>query len=138
VKVLVDTDVWSEAFRSRAVPSPHVKELRRLIGEGRVQMIGILRMEILSGIRDVVVFETLRERLAAFPDRPLDTEVFETAARFLNQCRSKGIQGSYNDFVLCGCSVLWDIPILSKDQDYAQYRKVLPIRLAQPRLVEGD
>ena len=44
---IVDTDVWSEAFRKKSSKSDNVDELVRLIREGRVQMIGVIRMEIL-------------------------------------------------------------------------------------------
>jgi len=133
VRVIVDTDVWSEAFRKEGPKSECVIELQHLIQEGRIQMIGIIRMEILSGIRSEKMFQVLRERLEAFPDRALDAEVFETAAQFLNLCRSKGIQGSNNDFIICACSMLWRMPILSKDKDFLSYRSVLPIELARLR-----
>jgi predicted nucleic acid-binding protein len=133
VNVIVDTDVWSEAFRKRGEKSAYVDELRKLLEEGRVQMIGIIRMEILCGIRAKQEFDRVQQRLRAFSDRDLDSEVFITAARFFNLCRSKGIQGSSNDFILCACSMLWKLPILSKDKDFLRYRKLIPIELAKPR-----
>jgi len=133
VNVIVDTDVWSEAFRKRGEKSAYVDELRKLLEEGRVQMIGIIRMEILCGIRAKQEFDRVQQRLRAFSDRDLDSEVFITAARFFNLCRSKGVQGSSNDFILCACSMLWKLPILSKDKDFLRYRKLIPIELAKPR-----
>ncbi len=136
MNVLVDTDIWSEAFRKkRGAKSEYVEELTFLIEEGRVQLIGVIRMEILCGIRDGMVFERIRKRLESFPDRMLDTAVFILGAQFLNLCQSKGIQGSNNDFILCACSVLWKVPILSKDRDYEHYGKLLPIELLRPRNV---
>lgn len=96
-------------------------------------MIGVIRMEILSGIRNEKISNKMMKSLEAFPDKELNSEVFITAARFLNLCRSKGIQGSNNDFILCACSMLWKMPILSKDNDYLHYKKILPIELAKPR-----
>jgi hypothetical protein len=130
---MVDTDVWSEAFRKKGPKSEYVDELLHLIQEGRIQMIGVIRMEILCGIRAEKMFQSLSEKLEAFSDRSLDQEVFVTAARCLNLCRSKGIQGSNNDFMICACSMLWKMPILSKDRDFIGYRKILPIELAKPR-----
>ena len=135
MRVIVDTDVWSEAFRKKGPKSEFVDELLNLIQEGRVQMIGVVRMEILCGIRGEKMFRTLKEKLDAFPDRPLDSEVFVTAAQLLNLCRSKGIQGSNNDFIICACSMLWKTPILSKDKDFIGYQKILPIEMAKPRSV---
>jgi len=133
VKTIVDTDVWSEAFRRKGAKSEYVSELLALIQEGRIQMIGVIRMEILCGIRLEKMFRILNERLQAFPERSLDSEVFVTAAQFMNLCRSKGIQGSNNDFIICACSMLWKMPILSKDKDFVRYQKFLPIELTNPR-----
>jgi len=133
MKVLVDTDVWSEAFRKEGQKSEYVRELQFLIEEGRIQLIGIIRMEILCGIRDERIFHLLKEKLSAFPDNPLESDIFVMAAQFFNLCRKKGIQGSNNDFIICACSVLWKLPILSKDQDYANYQKILPIEIARLR-----
>ncbi|MDB4384642.1 PIN domain-containing protein [Opitutaceae bacterium] len=137
MKIIVDTDVWSEAFRKKGNKSPFVGELRQLIHETRVQMTGTIRMEILCGIRDPNTFQNLRKSLAAFPDRELDTDVFETAAKFFNLCRSKGIQGSNNDFIICACSVRWKMPILTKDRDFTRYAKILPIDLVKPRVTKA-
>lgn len=134
MKVIVDTDVWSEAFRKKGPKSAYVEELKSLIQGGRIQMIGVIRMEILCGIRSQEIFETMKDRLESFPDKLLGSDVFETAAQFLNLCRSKGIQGSNNAFLICACSVLWKIPILSNDRDFLAYQKLLPIELAKPRI----
>lgn len=45
MRVIVDTDVWLEAFRKRGPKSEYVSELLNLIQEGRIQMIGVIRME---------------------------------------------------------------------------------------------
>ncbi len=133
MNVIVDTDVWSEAFRKKGPKTDYVDELRCLIEEGRVQMIGVIRMEILCGLKSEKTFALLKDSLAAFPDLKLDSEMYILAAQFFNLCRSKGIQGSSIDFLICACSVHWDYPILSKDKDYLNYRKYLPIELVKPR-----
>ena len=138
MKVLVDTDVWSEALRRKnGKQSIYVDELVDLIQEGRLEIIGPIRMEILSGMRDQETFDAFSERLSAFDARFIPSEVYILAARFFNLCRSKGIQGSNTDFVICACSVHWSIPILSKDKDYLLYRKHLPIEVIEPRTKKG-
>lgn len=50
--ILVDTSIWSLALRRRQSDmSPYARELVKLIGDTRVQMIGSIRQEILSGIK---------------------------------------------------------------------------------------
>ena len=138
MSVLVDTDVWSEALRKkRGKQTAYVDELVGLIQEGSLEIIGPIRMEVLSGIREPEVFDAFSDKLDAFVDRPIETKVYVLAARFFNLCRSRGIQGSNTDFLICACSVHWSIPILSKDKDYLLYRKHLPIELIQPRKKNG-
>ena len=60
MKVLVDTSVWSLALRRRTPPdNPYVQEFNELIKERRVQMIGPIRQELLSGIRDEAQFKVI-------------------------------------------------------------------------------
>jgi predicted nucleic acid-binding protein len=133
VKVIVDTDVWSEAFRKQGARSEQVEELRRLIEEGRVQLIGPIRQEILCGIRSEKQFERIKESLDPFPDKVVESDVYVLAARLYNLCRSKGIQGSNTDFLICACSVSWGYPILTKDKDFMSFREILPCELLEPR-----
>ena len=129
MKVLVDTSVWSLAFRRRSPAHPSVDELRRLIVAGRAAIVGPIRQEVLSGIRDGSVFEDLRDRLSAFPDEPLTTADYERAAEFFNACRAKGLQGSNTDFLLCAVSVRHRMPLLTTDGDFPRYAKVIPVPL---------
>lgn len=75
MKVLVDTSIWSLALRrGKQSPSSPVQELRNLISARRVLMIGPIRQEILSGIREETHFKAWEAQLAAFPDVLIETE----------------------------------------------------------------
>jgi predicted nucleic acid-binding protein len=130
VKVLVDTSIWSHAFRrNHPVDAPEALELRRLIKEFRATIIGPIRQEILSGIPDAKQFAYLRDLMSAFADEPLQSADYEQAAAFFNRCRTKGIQGSHVDFLICSVAASRGRPIFSTDKDFASYAKVLPIKL---------
>lgn len=134
MRVLVDTCVWSLALRrGNAVDGPEVLELRELIRELRVQMIGPIRQELLSGIKDRIQFSQLRDHLRAFPDLELISHDYESAAEFYNLCRSKGVQGSNTDFLICAIAARLNIPILTTDADFALYKEHLPVVLYCPR-----
>lgn len=134
MKVLVDTCVWSLALRRQTQTDlPQLLELRELIDELRVQMVGPVRQELLTGIRVPTQYKTLRARLRAFPDLPLQTVDYEQAAEYSNLCRSKGIQGSPVDFLLCAVAVRHRLSIMTVDQDFYAYRAHLPIHLHEPR-----
>ena len=130
MKVLVDTSVWSLALRRRTRRAdPAVDELRSLVEEGRVAMIGPIRQELLSGLRTVEEFERLREHLRPFLDEPLEAADFEHAAEHFNTCRARGVQGSNTDFVICAAAERRNLPILTRDADFAQFARILPISL---------
>jgi predicted nucleic acid-binding protein len=130
MKVLIDTSVWSLALRRGAESeSGPARELRSLIADNRVQMIGPIRQEILSGVREEGQFKELEVRLSAFPDLPLTPEDHVTAARFFNLCRAKGVQGSNTDFLICAVAVHHRLAIFTTDKDFTLYAKHLPIVL---------
>ena len=129
MKVLVDTSVWSLAFRRRAPQHEAVAELRRLITHGRAAMVGPIRQELLSGIRERAVFERLRDALRAFADEPIEAADYERAAELFNACRVKGVQGSNTDFLLCAISERHRFPILTTDTDFARFGRIIPVAL---------
>jgi len=137
VSVLVDSDVWSELLRKvTGEPSPQVRALMKILDEAEesVIMIGAIRQEVLSGWRERQSFERIRDLLRDFPDRDVGTAEYELAAEYFNTCRSKGVQGSNTDFLICACSAAWNVAVLTKDQDYGRYAEHVPVRLyaAQP------
>jgi predicted nucleic acid-binding protein len=132
--VVVDTPIWSLALRR--TPS-HLKpeqerlkrELAELIREGRARMLGPIRQEILSGIREETQFRRLREYLRAFEDEPLTTADYEGAAHANNQCRRAGVAGSAIDFLICALAMRRGWAIFTSDRDFTRYTKHLSIRL---------
>lgn len=129
MKVLIDTSVWSLALRRRAPAHPAVDELRRLIATGRAAMIGPVRQELLSGMRDREGFVRLRDHLRAFPDEPLAGPDYERAAEWFTACRAAGLQGSNTDFLLCAVSERHRLPLLTTDADFTRFAEVMPLVL---------
>lgn len=136
MRVLVDTSVWSVALRRSGALCPDdrtlVDELHDLIDDVRVAMIGPIRQELLSGISSQTQFDTLKEKLQAFDDIPLNRDVYEQAASFSNTCRRCGVQGSPTDLLICAVGAEMRMPIFTSDKDFAHYAKHLPIALHHP------
>ena len=70
--------------------------------------------------------------LDSFADLPILSEDYVEAARYFNLCRSKGIQGSNTDFLICAVSVRNDLPIYTTDKDFELFAKHIPIDLHKP------
>ena len=107
--------------------------MTELIDDGRISMIGPIRQEILSGHKNTKQFESLRNKLSAFPDLSLRTEHYEQAARYFNTCREKEVQGSHVDFLICAVAELENVPVFTTDRDFTRYAKHLDIQLFELR-----
>jgi predicted nucleic acid-binding protein len=138
VTVLVDTSVWSLALRRKETDlSPAERALRETLRElvrvGRAQIVGPVRQELLSGIREESSFRRLRDYLRAFDEPQLQAEDYEEAARMSNACRVRGTAGSPVDFLICAVAHLRNWQVFTTDHDFARFGKVLPIRLYRSR-----
>jgi predicted nucleic acid-binding protein len=134
MNVLVDTSVWSLALRRKA-GDLNARERRlsaalaELIREGRAQIVGVIRQELLSGIREAEKFEKLRDYLRAFDEPLLEIADYEAAADAHNRCRSRGIAGSAIDFLICAVVLRREWQVFTADSDFEAYSKVLAVRL---------
>ncbi len=134
MNVIVDTSIWSLALRrAKRVDGSATRELADLIEEGRVVMLGAVRQELLSGIKDKKQLEMLREQLRAFPDLELETSDYEDAASAFNQCRERGIQGSNTDFLICAAAHRLACSIFTSDGDFHHFARLLKVRLHESR-----
>jgi len=134
MNVLVDTSVWSLALRrNSARGTPAETELIELIREGRVLMLGAIRQELLSGVRSNEQFKKLRDGLRAFSDIVLEEADYEEAASCFNRCRAKGLQGSNTDFLICAVAFRRNAAVLTTDDDFERFTRVLHVNLHKPR-----
>jgi predicted nucleic acid-binding protein len=134
MNVLVDTPVWSLALRRKqddlnAREQILTQALAELIREGRVQMMGVIRQELLSGIREEERFQKLRNYLRAFAEPGIEVRDYEEAAHMHNQCRGRGIAGSAIDFLICAVAQRRDWHIFTTDRDFERYGRVLGLKL---------
>ena len=92
-------------------------------------VIGRIRQELLSGIPDNAKYEELRGKMSVFPDHPIYTADYELAARFHNECRKNGIQGSHIDFLICAVAHNNDFAIFTMDNDFLYYERYIEIKM---------
>ena len=131
-RVLVDTSVWSLALRKKEhtkFENTYVSRLSEVIRDLHIVMIGPIRQEILSGLSDERKYEDLRQKISVFPDHSISTHEYELAAKFHNECRRHGIQGSHIDYLLCAVAQNNDFRILTLDKDFMEYQEYVGIQL---------
>lgn len=134
MKVLIDTPVWSLALRRKTsdlAPDERqvTKLLQQIVEEGRAQLLGSVRQELLSGLREAGQFRRLRDYLRDFPDVVLATGDYEEAACASNECRKAGIAATPLDMLICAVGIHHGWQLFSTDRDFSRYTAVLPIQL---------
>lgn len=122
MKVLVDTCVWSLALRRRAgsrataAEEQAVSALREAIKDRRAAILGPIRQEILSGIRDKAQFAKIEERLEPFRDEEIQGADYVEAARIFNLCRAQGVECGPVDTLILAVAVRLGFSILTEDK----------------------
>jgi hypothetical protein len=95
-------------------------------------MLGAIRQELLTGIRNVDAFDRLRTYLGWFPDERTTTDDRERAASFANDLRRRGVQASHVDALICAVAARLGSEVLTNDPDFVSYAGVLPVILYRP------
>jgi len=128
--ILIDTCIWSLALRNKQSKNQLIAEqLAHLIDQHSAKIIGVIRQEVLSGYSNKNSFNKLRQQLSYFPNEAIIAADYEAAAEYSNFCRTKGIQGSHIDFLICAVAIRKTFKIYTVDKDFIFYSKHLPISL---------
>jgi predicted nucleic acid-binding protein len=131
MSVLVDTSVWSLALRRKKTVQPNREETRLTtlladaITDGSIVMIGPIRQELLSGIKEEAQFRKLKAALDAYRDEALGTRDFEEAARLYNLCRSRGMECGPFDILICAAAWLRGWKVLTNDVSMTRCLEVI-------------
>ena len=134
MSVLIDTSVWSLLYRRNAsnlspAETAAVDRLTELVKAKEARIIGPIRQELLSGIKEEAHFERLRTAISAFLDETLETADYEEAGRCFNLCRRAGIDPSHFDILICAAALRRGMAILTLDKNIQRCCRVLKIQI---------
>ena len=121
MKLLVDTSVWWLALRRKdaATLSPDEEKLKaelvQAIQDGRAVTLGLIRQELLSGIKEKAQFDKVKAALDPYLDEPINTTDHEYAARIYNECRNQGVEAGTVDILIWALAVRRGWEVLSGD-----------------------
>jgi predicted nucleic acid-binding protein len=131
--IACDTSALSQFLRrSPDTQNDVALKVEKLIDSNELALFGIVRQELLSGVKLPAHFERIDLTTQALPLFFADDEDHTTAARFFNTCRAKGIQGSPIDFLICAMAVKRKFRIYTTDPDFELYEPIIPIELYRP------
>lgn len=131
MSLLVDTSVWSMAFRRDAASAlPEVSALQHALeGADQVFTTGLVLQELLQGFAGPKARSQLIERFGALGFVQPDREDHIEAAEVRNACRRQGVQIGTIDAVLIQLSLRHDLVLLSVDNDFHSAATHIKFRL---------
>ena len=132
--LLVDTSVWSLAFRRDAEGAePEVQALNdALLGAHVVVTTGLVLQELLQGFSGPKAGAQIIERFAALPLLQPDREDHVAAAELRNTCRRAGVQVGTVDAVLAQLCIRHELVLLTTDKGFTLAAKHCPLRVWSP------
>lgn len=124
MSLLVDTSVWSRAFRRDGSPAvPEVEALRTALEGARlVVTTGIVVQELLQGFAGPRDRERLLERFTVLTLVQPDLDDHVAAAEIRNACRRKGVQVGTIDALLIQLCRRHALELLTADGDFTAAR----------------
>ena len=129
--LLVDTSVWSLAFRRDQKSTVlQVSALRNALeGDDMVVTTGLVLQELLQGFAGPRARNDLIERFATLPLISPDRQDHIDAAGLRNTCRRAGIQLGTIDALLAQLCIRHDLILLTTDNDFAHAALHCPLRV---------
>lgn len=132
--LLVDTSVWSLAFRRDGnANSPAVDALRAaLVGGDSIVTTGLILQELLQGFSGPRARREIVERFAALPLLIPDRRDYIDAAELRNLCRRAGVQIGTIDALLAQLCIRHDLTLLTTDGDFTLAAKHSALKVWKP------
>ena len=129
--LLVDTSVWSLAYRRDAPPDvPEVRALREALGGGdAIVTTGIILLELLRGFVPERAQQTIRADLGGLECVEPRWADYEAAAELSNACRRQGVQLGAVDALLAHLAIAHELTLLTTDRDFVHAAACIPLRV---------
>lgn len=134
MSLLVDTSVWSLAFRRDAPPvTETVNALVRALQTGStIVTTGLILQELLQGFSGPKARVQILERFSALPLLVPDRPDHVNAADLRNRCRRAGIQIGTIDALFAQLCLRHDLTMLTTDKDFANIASLCDLKLWEP------
>ena len=127
--LLVDTSVWIDYFRGRAVS--HVAALEQVLHAGDdVCVCGLILTEVLQGIRSDVDYRKTATHFKSLVFLPMTYETFVRAAEVYRALRRNGVTVRRPmDCLIAATAIEHDVLLLHDDRDFDPIEKHAGLRV---------
>jgi hypothetical protein len=134
VTLLVDTSVWSLAFRRDTESlTPQVAALQVALSGGEsIVTTGLILQELLQGFSGARAHKELIQRFAALPLIVPDRSDYIDAANLRNLCRRAGVQLGTIDALLAQLCIRHELTMLTTDGDFSLAAEHCALKVWRP------
>ena len=132
--LLVDTSVWSLAFRrDHDSLTPQVAALQAALSGGEaIVTTGLILQELLQGFSGARAHKELIDRFTALPLIVPDRQDYIDAAALRNVCRRAGVQLGTIDALLAQLCIRHDLTMLTTDNDFSLAAEHCALKVWRP------
>jgi predicted nucleic acid-binding protein len=128
--VLVDTSVWSLAYRRDTnLRDPLVEALREHLERGDVVTTGMVYLELLRGFTKPESRVTIEDNFTAIPFLEPTKDDYAGAADLSLDCRRAGVQLESVDALIAQLCIANDLTLLTGDADFAHAARHVPLTI---------
>lgn len=131
MSLLIDTSVWSLAFRrDERSSAPEVRALRQALESGEsVVTTGVILQELLQGFAGPRARLDIIDRFSALPLLTPDRQDHIDAAETRNRCRRAGVQIGTIDALIAQLCIRHRLTLLTTDADFERAAAHCPLRV---------
>jgi predicted nucleic acid-binding protein len=115
--MLIDSSFYIAALRRRR-ELPLL--LRDLLVAGRLWTCGVVRLEVLRGVRNETIKSDLCLMFDVMNNVPTDDDLWCSAAQLSWKLDRRGIVLPVSDLIIASCAIQADVPVLTLDNDFGR------------------
>ncbi len=127
-RVLIDTSVWIFTLRKNPVQEI-VQRVDRLLAENAVATIGLVKLELLGGVKTEAEFRRLGSRLGALHLIETDAGLWEEAASLAFRLRREGLTVPSTDVLIAAGALRTRARIMHADTHFDEMARKLPLQV---------
>ena len=129
MRILVDSSIWSVSLKPGR-SHPQGDRLKHQIVTGRQAfLLGIVLQEVLQGIRDPNVTESIYAELSAFECFVPTLEDHREAAELYKQARVRGVSAGTVDCLIATMAITHDCRLHTLDRDFERIAEFSDLEL---------
>ena len=128
-RFLVDTSIWLEVLPPGRGSQPLRQRIDNLLAEDMVATTGMVRLELLGGVRSQEEWRHLSELLAALHLLPVTEAHWDEAAQMGFQLRRQGISVPFTDLLIGAVAMREGAVVVHRDHHFDLIAAHLPIKV---------